>query len=167
MYAAVVREQADTRRLAGIGAAFVLVAAAVSACATSASPMSSPSGVAAHVAEVRLSPTCNCCTDYVAYLRRQGWTVEVIEEPDIAAFQDERGVPEAARGCHTTLVDGYAVEGHVPLPALERLLAERPAIDGIGLPGMPLGSPGMTGTATGPFTVVAFDAGEVTPFGEY
>ena len=119
------------------------------------------------VAEVHLSPTCGCCTEYVAYLRRQGWTVEVVEELDIAAFQDKRGVPDAARGCHTTIVAGYLVEGHVPLTAIEQLLDERPAIDGIGLPGMPAGSPGMTGSATGPLVIVAFDGDEITPFGEY
>lgn len=122
---------------------------------------------AARVAEVHLSPSCGCCTEYVAYLRRHGWTVEVVEEPDIGAFQDERGVPEDARGCHTMLIGGYLVDGHVPLPAIERLLEERPAVDGIGLPGMPMGSPGMTGTAAGPLAVVAYAGDQVTPFGEY
>lgn len=122
---------------------------------------------AARVAEVHLSPSCGCCTEYVAYLRRHGWTVEVVEESDISAFQDERGVPDDARGCHTMLVGGYLVDGHVPLAAIERLLEERPAVDGIGLPGMPMGSPGMSGTAAGPLAVVAYTGDQVTPFGEY
>lgn len=155
------------RRFAAIAAGFLLVAAGVSACANPAMPMSSPNGASARTAEVHLSPICTCCTEYAAYLRRNGWTVEEIEEQDISAFQRYLGVPEAARGCHTTLIDGYVVEGHVPLAAVERLLAERPAIDGIGLPGMPLGSPGMSGAADGPLAVVAFDGGEVTPYGEY
>ena len=151
--------------LTGIG--LLLVVGALTACAMPSGPVTQSASAGALMAEVHLSPTCTCCTEYVAYLRRQGWTVEVVEEADIGAFQAERGVPEAARGCHSTLVAGYVVEGHVPLAALERLLAERPAIDGIGLPGMPLGSPGMGGTASGPFAVVAFDEGAVTPYGEY
>lgn len=142
----------------------------VAGCAEAAPPPESAEATAAgatRLAEVHLSPTCTCCTEYVAYLRRAGWTVTVVEEPDIGAFQTERGVPEAARGCHTTLIGGYLVDGHVPLPAIERLLEEQPAVDGIGLPGMPLGSPGMSGTATGPLAVVAYDGDQVTPFGEY
>ena len=155
------------RRLA-LGLAAVLVLALLGGCAgTATTSPTAPVTADAKLAEVHLSPTCTCCTEYVAYLRRHGWTVEVVEERDIVAFQDEQGVPEAARGCHTTLVGGYLVEGHVPLPAIERLLDERPAIDGIGLPGMPLGSPGMTGTATGPLAVVAFDGEEVVTFAEY
>ena len=63
------------------------------------------------------------------------------------------GVPDALVGCHTTLVDGYVVEGHVPIGAVLRMLTERPAIKGISLPGMPAGSPGMFGEKTGPFTI--------------
>lgn len=155
------------KRAVLIGMGCLLVIGALTACANPARPVAQSATASALMAEVHLSPTCTCCTEYVAYLRRQGWKVEVVEEADIAAFQAERGVPEAARGCHSTLVAGYVVEGHVPLAALERLLAERPAIDGIGLPGMPLGSPGMGGTASGPFAVVAFDEGAVTPYGEY
>ena len=118
-------------------------------------------------AVVHLSPTCTCCVEYAAYLRRNGWSVEEIEEADMSAFKRDLGVPDEASGCHTTVIDGYVVEGHVPLAAIDRLLTERPAIDGIGLPGMPLGSPGMTGTATGPMAVVAFADGTITPFGEY
>lgn len=161
------RPARSVRHLAGLGIGLGLLAAALGGCAGSGASMIAPGASGAGVAEVHLSPTCTCCTEYVAYLRRNGWTVEVVEEPDIATFQAERGVPEAARGCHTTLIGGYLVEGHVPLVAVERLLAERPAIDGIGLPGMPLGSPGMSGDASGSFAVVAFAGDEVTPFGQY
>jgi len=147
--------------------AAIVVLTVSGGCAAPSSEVRASSAAAAPRAEVHLSPTCTCCTEYVAYLRRAGWTVDVVEEPDIVAFQTERGVPEAARGCHSTLVSGYKVEGHVPLAALERLLRERPNVDGIGLPGMPLGSPGMSGTATGPFAVISFNGGEISPFGEY
>lgn len=155
------------RRFARIAPGFLLMAAALSACANPAMPMGSPSGTAARTAKLHLSPTCTCCTEYAAYLRRNGWTVEEIEEQEISAFQRDLGIPEAARGCHTTLIDGYVVDGHVPLAAVGRPLAERPAIDGIALPGMPLGSPGMAGPAEGPMVVVAFDGTEVTLYGEY
>ena len=144
-----------------------MVAIAFLAGCGGGAPVAQPSGPSGKVAEVHLSPTCTCCTEYVAYLRRNGWTVEVVEEADLGAFQDARGIPAEARGCHTTLIGGYLVDGHVPLAAIERLLEERPDVDGIGLPGMPLGSPGMSGTASEPLVVVAFDGDRVTEFGEY
>jgi hypothetical protein len=151
----------------------ILLASTLGACASMASPASmgaqpSLAEIAtARVAEVHHSPTCTCCTEYAAYLRRNGWTVDVIEEADITEFQSALGIPESAQGCHVTLFDDYLVSGHVPLAAIDRLLAERPSVDGIGLPGMPLGSPGMTGSARGPLVVVSFDDGGVSPFGEY
>lgn len=161
------RRSPDGRAHRPLGLALVMVTILALAGCGGGPASAPPSATSAKVATVHLSPTCNCCTEYVAYLRRNGWTVEVVEELDLAAFQDERGIPTDARGCHTTLIDGYLVDGHVPLAAIERLLDERPDIDGIGLPGMPLGSPGM-GEPTGePLTVVAFRGDEITPFGEY
>ena len=84
---------------------------------------------------------------------------------DMAAFKAEVGVPMEYASCHTTIVAGYFVEGHVPLAAIERLLAERPDIDGLALPGMPPGSPGMGGTQQGPFEVLAITDGVATLFG--
>lgn len=145
----------------------ITLALTLGACSSSSAPSGQAISPTPRTAEVHLSPTCTCCTEHVAYLRRNGWTVEVVEEADMAAFQSDRGIPESARGCHTTLVGGYVVDGHVPLAAIDRLLAEQPEIDGIALPGMPAGSPGMSGTADGAFLVVAFDEDEVTPFGEF
>jgi len=116
---------------------------------------------------VTKSPLCGCCEDYIAILRGRGVDVEVIDTQDIASAKLALGVPTSAWSCHTTQVGGYAVEGHVPLEAVERLLSERPKVDGIALPGMPAGSPGMNGTKTAPFQVVAFDASGVRAFGDY
>jgi len=116
---------------------------------------------------VTKSPLCGCCEDYIAILRGRGVDVEVIDTEDIAGAKLALGVPPSAWSCHTTQVAGYAVEGHVPLEAVERLLSERPEVDGIALPGMPAGSPGMNGTKTAPFRVVAFDASGVRSFGDY
>jgi hypothetical protein len=87
--------------------------------------------------------------------------VTVKPSPDLARIKRRHGVPDALEGCHTMLVNGYVVERHVPLATLLRLLSERPAIRGISLPGMPAGSPGMSGEKTAPFTI--FEIGEGPP----
>lgn len=101
------------------------------------------------------NPQCGCCEGYAAYLRGNGFEVEVKPTFDLAAISREAGVPEALQGCHTTLVEGYVIDGHVPIATVRKLLSERPAIAGIALPGMPTGSPGMGGPKTEPFTIYA------------
>jgi hypothetical protein len=100
-------------------------------------------------------PQCTCCDEYVAYLRKNGFEVDVKSTNDLGAISRKAGVPEKFQGCHTMFVDGYVVDGHVPVNVIRRLLSERPAIAGITLPGMPDGSPGMTGRKSGPFTIYA------------
>lgn len=107
------------------------------------------------------SPTCSCCTGHQAYLEGNGFHVQVQETDDIPAIKDGYRIPPELRSCHTSMVGRYVVEGHVPLAAIEQLLAERPDIDGIALPGMPPGSPGMGGQLEGPLVVLAFDDGAV------
>ncbi len=99
------------------------------------------------------NPECGCCEAYAGYLRDNGFAVTVRPTKDMSLIKQRHGVPERFEGCHTLLVDGYVVEGHVPLSAIQRLLDERPAIKGISLPGMPQGSPGMSGRKTAPFTI--------------
>jgi hypothetical protein len=113
------------------------------------------------------SPDCSCCHVWADFARAEGWTVATADVIDLAGFKADHGVPIEAASCHTAVVDGYIVEGHVPLAAITRLLAERPDIDGIALPGMPAGSPGMGGIATGPFEILALDGGELSVFGSY
>ena len=98
-------------------------------------------------------PQCGCCEGYADYLRAHGFEVTVKPTHDLPLLHLQHGVPEPLVGCHTTLVDGYVVEGHVPIGAVLRMLDERPAIKGISLPGMPAGSPGMSGDKTAPFTI--------------
>jgi hypothetical protein len=95
----------------------------------------------------------NCCEGYADYLRENGFEVTVKPTHDLPLMHRQYGVPEALVGCHTTLVDGYVIEGHVPIGPVLRMLTERPAIKGISLPGMPAGSPGMFGEKPGPFTI--------------
>jgi hypothetical protein len=106
------------------------------------------------------SPACGCCSDWVGYVEEHGYTVVVENVQDIAVVKEEHNIPQSAWSCHTALVDGYIVEGHVPMEDIERLLAERPDVAGIAVPGMPVGSPGMEvpGTEPQPFAVVTFDA---------
>lgn len=105
-------------------------------------------------------PSCGCCKAWAAIAKDAGYQVRVIDHPDITAIKKRYGVPDELLSCHTTIVGGYAIEGHVPLEDVQRLLKQRPrAIRGIGVAGMPLGSPGMEvpdGTKQ-PFQVVAFD----------
>ena len=99
------------------------------------------------------NPQCGCCQDHAAYLRRHGYRVEEIATHDLEGLRIKHGVPQQLYGCHTLLVGGYVVEGHVSAPVIDRLLRERPKIRGISLPGMPQGSPGMTGTKSEPFRI--------------
>jgi hypothetical protein len=101
------------------------------------------------------NPQCDCCEGYAAYLRQNGFAVEVKPTNDLDTMSRAAGVPDALEGCHLSFIDGYAVGGHVPLEAVRKLLAERPPLKAITLPGMPPGSPGMFGTKQEPFTIHA------------
>ena len=109
------------------------------------------------------SPSCGCCGEHAEYLRSNGYTVDLQRTDDLDAIRAEAGIPPEAAGCHTARVGDYVVEGHVPVEAIDRLLQEKPAIDGIALPGMPSGSPGM-GDGGGPFEVMAIVDGAIEPF---
>jgi hypothetical protein len=110
------------------------------------------------------SPGCGCCGGYAEYLGQHGYTVDQRQSDDLDAVRADAGVPEDAAGCHTTMIGDYVVDGHVPVEAVDRLMQERPAIDGIALPGMPAGSPGMSGDKAGAFEIVSFKDGTVRPF---
>jgi len=92
---------------------------------------------------VHKSPWCGCCTAWVEQAEAAGFEVELREHDNLHAVKQELGVPVAHGSCHTAVVDGYFVEGHVPFDDIRRLLAERPDASGLTVPGMPVGSPGM------------------------
>jgi hypothetical protein len=98
-------------------------------------------------------PFCGCCDGHAEHLRAHGYRVAVVETRNMTAIKKKFGVPQEFEGCHTVEVGGYVVEGHVPANVVDRLLRERPAIRGISLPGMPEGSPGMTGEKKEPFVI--------------
>ena len=104
-------------------------------------------------------PQCDCCEEYAAYLRRNGFDVSVRTTTELPAMSRAAGIPDAYHGCHLSQIEGYAVSGHVPVSAITKLLNERPALKAISLPGMPQGSPGMTGVKSAPFTVSGFNDG--------
>ena len=113
---------------------------------------------AATVVTVYKSPTCGCCADWVEHLREHGFAVKVVDRPDVTPVKRAHAVPDALASCHTGVVEGYAIEGHVPADVVKRLLAERPDVKGIAVPGMPAGSPGMEmGGRHDPYEVYTFD----------
>lgn len=116
---------------------------------------------AAQTAILYKNPQCECCDAYAKVLEHSGIPVSVKATSTLTAIKREHGVPGPLQGCHTLLIDGYVVEGHVPVAQVKRLLSERPAIKGISLPGMPAGSPGMGGEKTEPFTV--YEIGDGAP----
>lgn len=136
---------------------FTLVAAAALAfviTAVGALLAQSPTAIA-----VVRDPGCGCCMQWVAHLKKAGFQTTVTESSSMAAVKDSKGVPAAARSCHTGTIGGYVIEGHVPAADIKRLLKERPNIVGLAVAGMPAGSPGMevpSGTVA-PYDVLAFD----------
>jgi hypothetical protein len=113
---------------------------------------------------VHKSPTCGCCGLWVEHMRDAGFTVEVRDHDDLGPIKERLGVPYGKGSCHTAEVGGYMVEGHVPADDVKRMLTDKPAIRGLVLPGMPLGSPGMEvpdGTVQ-PYVVEAVSADGTT-----
>jgi hypothetical protein len=104
------------------------------------------------------TPTCGCCRAWVDHVRAAGFAVEVRDMPDVQPVKHEHGVPGHLGSCHTAVVDGYVVEGHVPADVIRRMLRERPQVAGIAVPGMPAGSPGMEvpGGRKDPYDIIAF-----------
>lgn len=125
------------------------------AALAAAAMLYSSAAVAQLSALVYKSPWCGCCTEYVAILAKNGYDVTVRKIEELGVVKRSLGVPQEMESCHTMVVGGYVVEGHVPLAAIDRLLAEKPDVIGIALPGMPQGSPGMNGDKEGPFEIYA------------
>ena len=105
---------------------------------------------------------------WVSHLRKNGFAVRSTDVPDMRSVKRQAGVPRAVSSCHTAMVEGYIVEGHVPADDVKRLLAERPDVRGIAVPGMPIGSPGMEGPNPQPYDVITFDEdGNLTHFASH
>jgi hypothetical protein len=114
------------------------------------------------------SPTCSCCSEYISYLKRNGF--EVLTETDASKRMDileKYQVTDQMTSCHTSIVGDYFIEGHMPVEVVKKLLEEKPDIDGIALPGMPQGSPGMGGLKAGKWTIHGMSEGVPSEFMVY
>jgi hypothetical protein len=142
----------------------VPVAASPQAQAPSGTVLPSPAGALA-VADASLpvvtvwkSASCGCCGQWVEHLKAAGFKVDVRDVADVTPYKNDHGVDAKLASCHTAMVGGYVLEGHVPADDIKRLLAEHPALAGIAVPGMPVGAPGMeAGSQHDRYDVIAFD----------
>lgn len=115
------------------------------------------------------SPSCGCCTDWADYMKEEGFTVKSIDTNDMDSIKAQLGLtaPEL-KSCHTAVIDGYVIEGHVPANDVKRLLSESPEILGLTAPGMPMMSPGMASRTPKDYNVKAFNqAGETHLWSTY
>lgn len=110
------------------------------------------------VVEVYKSEYCGCCTEWVKHLESNGFKVNARNVANPTDYREKFGIPQDLGSCHTGVVAGYALEGHVPVAEIKRLLAEKPKAKGLAVPAMPVGSPGMEGNRKDPFDVMLVHA---------
>lgn len=123
---------------------------------------------AADEVEVWKSPSCGCCGAWVDHLKANGFAVKVNDVNDVNRIKQSLGLSRELASCHTGLVNGYVIEGHVPASDIRRLLQEKPAVAGLAVPGMPMGSPGMEGPRKDSYQVLSFDGeGKTAVFTQY
>lgn len=154
---------------------FVFLTTVLTACqseATSPETDSVKASATIHKAEITVykSPTCGCCKDWVTYLEEEGFNVTAIDHDDVDTIKVKYGLPDPKlKSCHTAIVEGYLVEGHVPASDIERLLRTRPTnIKGLSAPGMPMMSPGMASRTPKDYAVLSFtESGETAVYSQY
>ena len=125
------------------------------------SPLAGPPARAAVIRGTAYkAPGCGCCELWADHMREAGFEIRMLEDSDLAVRKIRHGITSDLASCHTALIEGYVVEGHVPASVVRRLLKERPeGVTGISVPGMPVGTPGMPGPKAGPVDVLAFGNG--------
>jgi hypothetical protein len=113
-------------------------------------------------------PGCGCCKSWIQHLIKHGYRVDAKDTPEMTEIKRTLGVPDRLSACHTAVVNGYLIEGHVPAADIARLLKEKPKVAGLAVPGMPTGSPGMEGPRTQHYQVLSFDkSGKTKIFASY
>jgi hypothetical protein len=113
-------------------------------------------------------PGCRCCKNWIEHLMKHGYGVDAKDTPAMAEVKRTLGVPDALTSCHTAVVNGYLIEGHVPAADIARLLKQKPKVAGLAVPGMPMGSPGMDGPSQQHYQVLSFDRnGKTKVFASY
>ena len=116
------------------------------------------------VVEVFKTPSCGCCYGYVLFLKEEKFKVKQTDMRSLHAIKQKYNIPVEMQSCHTTIMGKYFIEGHVPFEAINKLLKEQPDIDGIALPGMPIGTPGMPGDKDEPYVIYQLKDGKSSVF---
>ena len=116
------------------------------------------------VVEVFKTPSCGCCYGYVLFLEEEKFKVKQTDMRSLHTIKQKYNIPVEMQSCHTTIMGKYFIEGHVPFEAVEKLLKEQPDIDGIALPGMPIGTPGMPGDKDEPYVIYQLKDGKSSVF---
>ena len=116
------------------------------------------------IVEVFKTPSCGCCYGYVLFLEKEKYKVKQSDMRSLHSIKQKYNIPIEMQSCHTTIMGKYFIEGHVPIEAINKLLKERPDIDGIALPGMPIGTPGMPGDKDEPYVIYQLTDGKFSVF---
>ena len=116
------------------------------------------------IVEVFKTPSCGCCYGYVLFLEKEKFKVKQTDMRSLHTIKQKYNIPVEMQSCHTTIMGKYFIEGHVPFEAVEKLLKEQPDIDGIALPGMPIGTPGMPGDKDEPYVIYQLKDGKSSVF---
>ena len=116
------------------------------------------------IVEVFKTPTCGCCYGYVLFLEKEKYKVKQTDMRSLHSIKQKYNIPIEMQSCHTTIMGEYFIEGHVPIEAINKLLKEQPDIDGIALPGMPIGTPGMPGDKDEPYVIYQLTEGKFSVF---
>ena len=148
--------------------AAALAGAATLVAKRASAAMPTRAGLARPPVTVYKDPSCGCCEKWVEYMSQSGFVVTAHDDSDRDGLKDHDGVPSGVRSWHTALVGSYVLEGHVPAGDVDRLLKEQPKVAGLAVPGMVMGSPGMEGGMSKPYTVLAFQkTGSTTSFASH
>ncbi len=138
------------------------LAVVLTAACLGVAPLAQTKSATGPAVSVSKTPTCGCCAKWVDHMKNAGFQMTVTDMPreSLDNVKAKHNVPAAMHSCHTAVVNGYVIEGHVPASEVKRMLKEKPKVTGLAVPGMPLGSPGMevSGVTAQPYDVLTFDA---------
>jgi hypothetical protein len=153
----------DLRKSFAVGTAFLALTLVTAAATPSADPNPSQTKIT-----VYKDPSCGCCKSWIEHLIKHGYRVDAKDTPAMTEVKRTLGIPDALTSCHTAVVNGYLIEGHVPAADIARLLKEKPKVAGLAVPGMVTGSPGMEGPTKQHYQVLSFDKnGKTKVFASY
>jgi hypothetical protein len=153
----------NLRKAFAVGTAFLALTLVTGAATSAVNPTPAQTKIT-----VYKDPGCLCCKNWIEHLIKHGYGVDAKDTPAMAEVKHTLGVPDALTSCHTAVVNGYLIEGHVPAADIARLLKQKPKVAGLAVPGMPMGSPGMEGPSKQHYQVLSFDKnGKTKVFASY